>query len=327
MPSPASVLRTYGHGRRRRRRHDGRRDAQPGEPEPMLPAKPPMARTNESAVGQRCPRRARASGRPRSCRRRRPRSSARSATESGQVLWTASRKVRAHVRASSAPSRMRRPNGARLASRTPIPMLIERSSRASVWGSMPDPEVAVRVAGDVAVERAALAVHGPPLEHVVHLAVDVPARLGQGDRADLARPRRAAISAEGRTTTRWVARSPSGSGSVRKSIAGYSSRNSWTISLFARRCEVIRSSLRTWASRTAPDSSVIRKFMPRNGPRRVLRLEPIRGMALVVHREAALVQRLVVGHDHPAVAAGDRLVLVEAVHVPAAPIPPTPTPW
>ena len=40
---------------------------------------------------------------------------------------------------------------------------------------------------------------------------------------------------------------------------------SLTIALLARRCDVIRSSLRTCAPRTAPDSSVIRKFMPRNG--------------------------------------------------------------
>ena len=49
-------------------------------------------------------------------------------------------------------------------------------------------------------------------------------------------------------------------------------------------------------------------------------------MALVVHREAAPVQALVVGDDHPAVAAGDRLVLVEAVRRPIVPMPPTPRP-
>ena len=52
--------------------------------------------------------------------------------------------------------------------------------------------------------------------------------------------------------------------------------------------------------------------MPEERPGRVLRLEPIGRMALVVHREGALVQAVVVGHDHAAVAARDRLELVEA---------------
>ena len=73
------------------------------------------------------------------------------------------------------------------------------------------------------------------------------------------------------------------------------------------------SSLRTWARRTAPDSSVIRKFIPRNGRGAYFDSSRCGRVPLVVHREAALVERLVVGHDHAAVAAGDRLVLVEAV--------------
>src|SRR3954471_13617175 len=36
-------------------------------------------------------------------------------------------------------------------------------------------------------------------------------------------------------------------------------------------------------------------------------------MALVVDREAPFEERVVVGDEHPAIAAGDRLVLVEAV--------------
>src|SRR6185436_18688353 len=49
------------------------------------------------------------------------------------------------------------------------------------------------------------------------------------------------------------------------------------------------------------------------GPLGVLRPKPVRGMALIVDREEPLIQLLVVGDDHPAVAAGDGLVLVEAV--------------
>ena len=45
----------------------------------------------------------------------------------------------------------------------------------------------------------------------------------------------------------------------------------------------------------------------------VLRAESIRGVALVVDREHPTVEVLVVGDDHPAVAARDRLVFVEAV--------------
>ena len=94
----------------------------------------------------------------------------------GQMLaWPTARKRSATPRAAASSSRIRRPNGARLASKTPMPMLIERASSASVCGSMPAPVVGLAVAEARAVERAALPADSPLLEQVLHVRVDVPA--------------------------------------------------------------------------------------------------------------------------------------------------------
>ena len=67
------------------------------------------------------------------------------------------------------------------------------------------------------------------------------------------------------------------------------------------------------------------KVQPEERPLRVLRSEAVGRVALIVDREESAVQLLIVGDDHAAVAAGDGLVLVEAVDAgrpdPADPLP------
>ncbi len=106
--------------------------------------------------------------------------------------------------------------------------------------------------------------------------------------------------------------SPSGSVRVRKPISGTSPRIDLTIALFARRRVVISIELAELGEQDRAGQLGHPEVHPEERARRVLRLEPVGRMALVVHREAALVEVLVVGHEQAAVAAGDRLELVEA---------------
>ena len=69
--------------------------------------------------------------------------------------------------------------GARFGSTTPIAKLIERSSRASVAGNIPARYSVALGMRARAVEWAASAGHGAPLEEVFHVVVDMPSRARQ----------------------------------------------------------------------------------------------------------------------------------------------------
>ena len=104
------------------------------------------------------------------------------------------------------------------------------------------------------------------LQDLLHVRVDVPARIRHHARAELLRQLRA-ISSEGRNTVSSVAHSPSGSVISRNSNPGRSPIACLKRCLFACRRSRMVPSFFNWASSTAAANSVMRKSSPTKGRR------------------------------------------------------------